>query len=473
MLGKFIFNENIKRVYNIIINSQIISQCILKDYISEVKIINDNKKKEKISENTSHIITNNSKSTTKYNDSSLNLLAINNLVSKANTSIHPITNTNNSFLYLNSSFKSLYLDKLEGLIIECKWKKKYILLLKISKNNDSQKNYKSIDIECIEMNHYENAFNLELSLYWNSSELQTIFLIKITPKDKIVEEIIEREFNTDDKKQIYNNMSDYLYNDLSNIEHCSTSLIFGNMKEISSYIGDVKRLITLSTGIENKRLEAYSSNLTSIGQNCRVYDKNTNQLCQEFIMTGYYVEKNKVCQIRWEKKVNNKIYCIYRLSIIYLEENISLMIFRNVWQTHISSQLLSEVDNLKKTLFEDVKNYFIKKNKLGKEKNILTKDISELYLNIAVKNYQNENNNNQIDLDMIIQNNSFLKHIDLNGRDKDPDNQYDSLFENNNSNNDIKEEENIFTDTIQNISEIQNLNSGFFFGIDEENNTKN
>lgn len=149
------------------------------------------------------------------------------------------------------------------------------------------------------------------------------------------------------------------------------------------------------------------------------------------------------------------------------------MIFRNVWQTHISSQLLSEVDNLKKTLFEDVKNYFIKKNKLGKEKNILTKDISELYLNIAVKNYQNKNNNNQIDLDMIIQNNSFLKHIDLNGRDKDPDNQYDSLFENNNSNNDIKEEENIFTDTIQNISEIQNLNSGFFFGIDEENNTKN
>ena len=194
-------------------------------------------------------------------------------------------------MYLNSSFKSLYLDKLEGLIIECKWKKKYFLLLKISKNNDSQKNYKSIDIECIEMNHYENAFNLELSLYWNSSELQTIFLIKITPKDKIVEEIIEREFNTDDKKQIYNNMSDYLYNDLSNIEHCSTSLIFGNMKEISSYIGDVKRLITLSTGIENKRLEAYSSNLTSIGQNCRVYDKNTNQLCQEFIMTDIMLKK--------------------------------------------------------------------------------------------------------------------------------------------------------------------------------------
>ena len=41
--------------------------------------------------------------------------------------------------------------------------KKYILLLQIAKINDSEKFSKSIEIECIEMNHFENAFTFELN----------------------------------------------------------------------------------------------------------------------------------------------------------------------------------------------------------------------------------------------------------------------------------------------------------------------
>ena len=56
--------------------------------------------------------------------------------------------------------------------------------------------------------------------------------MKFTTKYTIIEEIIRREINNKDKKIIYDNMCKYLYNDLTNIEHCSTSLIFASMKEI-------------------------------------------------------------------------------------------------------------------------------------------------------------------------------------------------------------------------------------------------
>ena len=471
MMETYIFNENIKRVFSIMLNSQIVSQCILKVYISEIKIINDYKKKEKYTESKNNL-NNISKNIGKFNDSSQNLISTNNAPSKNGTSGHMITTVNNSFLYLNTSFKSLSLDKIEGLIIECKWKKKFILLLKILKIDDMQKYYKTINIECLEMNHFENPFNLEISLYWNSTELQTVIINKITYKDKIIEEILNRELNDNDKKKIYDNMKNYLVNDLTNIEHCATSLIMGNMKDISLYISDIKRLITLSTGIENKRFEVFDSSLISYGQNCRVYDNKTNELCQEFILTGYYVEKNQKCQIKWEKKVKNKLYCIYRLSIIYLEDNFSLMIFRNVWQTHIPSHLLSEVENRKKTLFEDVRNYFLKKNGLNKYYNSKFKASKKLKLNIGVKNISSDDYYN-FDLDGIIHYSSSYKNGNQK-EDKEQDNQYDSLFQNNsgvnNSNNSFNNGENLFTDTIQNISEIENVNSLFIGNEDTLNN---
>lgn len=464
MQDKFIFNEDIKRVYNCISNNQIISQYILKDYISDIKIVNDNKKKEKIIDNHSVLLTNNSKNLGKYNDSSQNLIAL-----KTNNSIYPITTVNNSFLYFNSSFKSLNLDKLEGLIIKCIWKKKYILLLKIAKINDSEQYYKSIEIECLEMNHFENAFNFEILIFWDSTALQTILLIKNVTKNKIVEEIINREFNNKDKKRIYNNIFNYLNNDLTNIEHCSTSLIFANMKDISTYLSDIKKIIKISKGIKNKTFEVYSSPIFNSMQNCRIYD-TYNNLCQEFILTGYYANKNRICQIRWEKKVNNKIYCIYRMSIIYLEENLSLLVFRNIWETHVPSQFISEINILKKTFFDDVKNYFIKKNCLIDNEDLFSKDVKDLNLKIGVKNYQKKDNN-QIHLDMIMNHEEFTKNYDT--KNKGNDSQYDSLFMNksgiNNSNNAIKDKGNLLTDTIQNISEIEKMNSNFL-GNDDENN---
>ena len=158
MLDKFIFDEDIKRVFNCLTNTQIITQCLLKDFISDIKILNEPKKKDRLLlENTSNL-NNNSK------NSSQNMISLNNLASRTNTSIHPMA-INNSFLYLNSSFKSANYEKLEGSLIECKWKKKYILLLRIAKINDSEKFSKSIEIECIEMNHFEKAFTFELTLY--------------------------------------------------------------------------------------------------------------------------------------------------------------------------------------------------------------------------------------------------------------------------------------------------------------------
>ena len=48
MLDKFIFDEDIKRVFNCLTNTQIITQCLLKDFISDIKIINEPKKRDKI-----------------------------------------------------------------------------------------------------------------------------------------------------------------------------------------------------------------------------------------------------------------------------------------------------------------------------------------------------------------------------------------------------------------------------------------
>ena len=334
-----------------------------------------------------------------------------------------------------------------------------------------QKYYKTINIECLEMNHFENPFSIEISLYWNSTEIQTIVLNKITYKDKIIEEILNRELNDNDKKKIYDNMKNYLFNDLTNIEHCATSLIIGNMKDVSLYISDIKRIITLSTGIENKRLEVYDSSLISYGQNCRIYDNKTNELCQEFILTGYYVEKKQKCQIKWEKNVKNKLYCIYRLSLIYLEDNISLMAFRNIWQTHIPSYLLNEVENRKKDLFEDVRNYFVKKNGLNRYFNFLDKVSKKLKLNIGIKDISS-GDFFEFDFDRVINYKTTFNN-DKQKDDKEQDNQNDSLFQNNlslnNSNNSFNNGANLFTDTIQNISEIENINSLFLGNEDTLN----
>jgi len=460
MLDKFILDEDIKRVFNCLTNTQIITQCLLKDFISDIKILNEPKRKDRmLLENTSNF-NNNSK------NSSQNMISLNNLASRTNTSIHPMA-INNSFLYLNSSFKSANFEKLEGSIIECKWKKKYILLLRITKVNDSEKFSKLIEIECIEMNHFENAFTFEVTLYWNTSLLQTILVMKIKTKNKIIQEIINREFNDNERKMIFDRLNDYLANDLTNIENCKTTLIFANMKDISLYLSDITKIIKFSPNMENKRFEVYSSSLISSGLNCRVYDLKTNTLWQEYIFSGYFVEKNLRTQIRWEKKENNKTFCIYRISIIYLEENISLLIFKNVFSKHVTPQYLSDINYRKTEFFKELREFFDKKNvKSGMIGNHFAQNKNLMKMEIAIKDFQDKEDENQNDLYIFIHNNGVMKNLDINELEREQDSHFNSLMQG--SYLDNKDGANLFTESMQNISEIENINSGFLFGGDDE-----
>lgn len=460
MLDKFILDEDIKRVFNCLTNTQIITQCLLKDFISDIKILNEPKRKDRmLLENTSNF-NNNSK------NSSQNMISLNNLASRTNTSIHPMA-INNSFLYLNSSFKSANFEKLEGSIIECKWKKKYILLLRITKVNDSEKFSKFIEIECIEMNHFENAFTFEVTLYWNTSLLQTILVMKIKTKNKIIQEIINREFNDNERKMIFDRLNDYLANDLTNIENCKTTLIFANMKDISLYLSDITKIIKFSPNMENKRFEVYSSSLISSGLNCRVYDLKTNSLWQEYIFSGYFVEKNLRTQIRWEKKENNKTFCIYRISIIYLEENISLLIFKNVFSKHVTPQYLSDINYRKTEFFKELREFFDKKNvKSGMIGNHFAQNKNLMKMEIAIKDFQDKEDENQNDLYIFIHNNGVMKNLDINELEREQDSHFNSLMQG--SYLDNKDGANLFTESMQNISEIENINSGFLFGGDDE-----
>ena len=73
------------------------------------------------------------------------------------------------------------------------------------------------------MNHYEKTSNLKIRFYWDSFELKTNLLFQFIPKDKIIEEIILREFSQEDKNKIYNIFNDYLINDLNNLDNCLTT----------------------------------------------------------------------------------------------------------------------------------------------------------------------------------------------------------------------------------------------------------
>ena len=457
MMDKFIFNEYLKRIFNCLTNKLVLSQYILKDFISDAKIKNDIKKKKKSSEIN---ITQNNKSNKTINDSSQNLLQGNNLGNKLNNSIFPVNQANTSFLFLNSSIKSLIIENLEGLIFECKWKKKYILLLKLSKINGSGNFYNHIDIECIEMNHCENPFKLEMSFYWDSSSLQTILLIKFSVKDKIINEILKREFNAKDRKKIYNNICNWLKDDLTNIENSATTIVFGNMKEIALYLSDTRTILKHGPRMDNTRFEIYTSPLMISGNNCRIYDKDTNDLKEELIFNGYYIDKKGSCEIRWEQRIDGKLFCIFRMSIIYLEENMSLIFFKNIYQSYVTTQFLYDINERKKKFFAEIFDYFDKKrNNIGN----YTPKNNEIELRIGIKNNEKRGKDSQKDLNVFIQNDNMMNNLDINFEKE----QYNSFLDNSNAGN--KDGEILFNNTIQNISEIAKNQSGFLQGIEEEN----
>ena len=455
-MDKFIFYESLKRVFNCLTNKLVLSQYILKDFISDVRIINEFRRKAKTSENN---VTQYNKSNKTINDSSQTLVQFNILGNKSNISLFPINQANTSFLFLNSSVKSLIIEKLEGLIIECKWKKKYILLLKLSKINASGNFNNHIDVECIDMNHCENPFKLEMSFYWDSSSLQTILIIKFSSKDKIIEEIIKREFNAKDKKKIYNNICNWLKDDLANVENSATTIVFANMKEVALYLSDTRIMMKYRPNIDTTRVEIATSPLMLSGNNCLIYDKETNVLKEEFIFSGYYIDKKGSCEMRWEQKIEGKLFCIFRISIIYLEENMSLIFFKNIYQSYVPAQFLYDINERKKRFFQDTFDYFNKKNKIVD--NYCTPKASEMELRIGIKN--NEKKTSQKDLNIFMHNDNMMNNLDINFEKE----QYNSFLDNSNLGN--KEGENIFADTIQNISEISKIQSGFLQGIEEEN----
>ena len=457
MMDKFIFNEDLKRIFNCLTNNLVLSQYILKDFISDVKIINETKRKEKSSENNNP---QNNKSNKTINDSSQNLVQANIIGSKSSYNIDPINQVNTSFLFLNSSIKSLIIEKLEGITIECKWKKKYILLLKLSKidASGSFKNY--IEIECIEMNHYENPFKFGLSFYWDSSSLQTILLIKFSSKEKIINEIIKREFNTKDRKKIYNNICSWLKDDLTNVENSATTIVFANMKEVALYLSDTRIILKYSPRKYKTRFEINTSPLMNIGYNCHVYNEETDTLKEELIFSGYYIDKKGSCEIRWNQKIDGNLFCIFRISIIYLEENMSLIFFKNIFQSYVPTQYLYDINDRKKQLFKEIFDYFNKNNK-NDAKYITPKD-GEMKLRIGIKNNEKKTKDSQKDLSMFIQKDQIMNNLDINFEKE----QYNSFLDKSNFGN--KDGENLFADTIQNISEISNIQSGFFQGIEEE-----
>ena len=309
------------------------------------------------------------------------------------------------------------------------------------------------------MNHYKNPFKIEMSFYWDSSSLQTILLIKFFSKDKIINEIINREFNAKDRKKIYNNICNWLKDDLTNVENSATTIVFANMKELALYLSDTRIILKYGLRQFTSRFEIYTSPLMNIGKNCLVYDKETNVLKEELIFSGYYIDKKGSCEIRWEQKIDGKLYCIIRISIIYLEENMSLIFFKNIYKSYVSAQFLYEINERKKKLFQDTFDYFNKKNKIVD--NYFTPKESEMKLRIGIKN--NEKKTSQKDLSIFINNDNMMNNLDINF-EKD---QYNSFLDNSNVGN--KDEENLFTDTIQNISEISKIQSGFLKGLEEEN----
>ena len=167
------------------------------------------------------------------------------------------------------------------------------------------------------------------------------------------------------------------------------------------------------------------------------------------------------------KKKNNKTFCIFRISIIYLEENISLLIFKNVFTTHVTPQYLSDINYRKTGLFKELREFFNKKNvKSGMIGSHFAQNKNLMKMEIAIKDFQDKEDENKNDLYIFIHNNEVMKNLDINELEREQDSHFNSLMQG--SYLDNKDGANLFTESMQNISEIENINSGFLFGGDDE-----
>jgi len=118
-----------------------------------------------------------------------------------------------------------------------------------------------------------------------------------------------------------------------------------------------------------------------------------------------------------KKKENGKIFALYRISITFLEDNISLLNFKNVYQTYVTTQYLSEINRRKKLLFKEIREFFNQQNDQEGLLNYSSNNNNKnLKLNLAIANYEDENNKN--DLNMFLQNHSFIKNLEKKNKKK-------------------------------------------------------
>ena len=120
-------------------------------------------------------------------------------------------------------------------------------------------------------------------------------------------------------------------------------------------------------------------------------------------------------------------------------------------------------------LFKEIREYFNKKISHDALFNNFSNNKKNLKLNIALGNYENDNNKNE--LNMFIHNHSLFKNIEKKEQEKEGDSQLNSLIQTHSYIDNNKEGEgNLFAESMQNISRIENINSTFLFGPDEDNN---
>jgi len=109
-----------------------------------------------------------------------------------------------------------------------------------------------------------------------------------------------------------------------------------------------------------------------------------------------------------------------------------------------------------------LRNFFIQKTGKNKLKNFFSYDTKEIKLKLGIKDYKRDDEN--LDFNEIMHDNSFIKSLETKNKSirKNNQNNYTqniSGFNNSLNNNNT---ENIFTDTIQNFSDIENISSSFF-----------
>ena len=135
----------------------------------------------------------------------------------------------------------------------------------------------------------------------------------------------------------------------------------------------------------------------------------------------------------------------------------------------MTTQYLSDINTRKKSFLNELRNYFNKKHAKFGYQNIEPK-ISDLNLMIAIKAIKDDNEEDNNDLNLFINNNVNMIKNDIEKEEQTQTDKNNNLQQTISFiDNENKDDDNLFGDSIQNISEIKNNNSTFLFGVDDIN----